>query len=386
MVTVASRNPVFSGKPRFFRPAVVGNSATLLVWICALSSVLASTGCQTVHAVPLSTQAADWSIPRELEKASLPSYVIEPPDVILIEAVKTVPEAPYHIEPLDALIIRGTQTFPDQEIDGVYVVDEQGMVDLGPAYNLGVDDEGNPTDEIIRYKVAGLTVQEAQRVIQQQMRRVVREAQVSVSLAEPRGPQEIFGEHLVRPDGTVSLGIYGAVRVAGLTLQQAEKVIEEHLLQHLEEPDVFVDVIAYNSKVCYVILDGAGFGEQVARLPITGNETVLDAISAIGGLPPSASKRSEIWVARPAPPDAECSSQTLPVDWVAITQEGSPATNYQLFPGDRIYIKADSWVALDGFIAKVTAPVERILGFTLLGAATHRDLRFIHVPPVVFQN
>ena len=45
-----------------------------------------------------------------------------------------------------------------------------------------------------------------------------------------------------------------------------------------------------NSKVYYIITDGAGSGEQVFRFPVTGSETVLDAISQIGGLPPVSSK------------------------------------------------------------------------------------------------
>ena len=47
-----------------------------------------------------------------------------------------------------------------------------------------------------------------------------------------------------------------------------------------------------------------------------------------------------IWVARPTPANHAC-NQILPVDWLAITQGGSTRTNYQLFPGDRVYVKAD---------------------------------------------
>ena len=34
---------------------------------------------------------------RELEKVSLPPYVIEPPDILTIEALRVVPKAPYRI-------------------------------------------------------------------------------------------------------------------------------------------------------------------------------------------------------------------------------------------------------------------------------------------------
>ena len=56
------------------------------------------------------------------------------------------------------------------------------------------------------------------------------------------------------------------------------------LTQYLEAPLVSVDVYAYNSKVYYVITQGAGFGDNIQRFPVTGNETVLDAISQVQGL------------------------------------------------------------------------------------------------------
>jgi polysaccharide export outer membrane protein len=203
--------------------------------------------------------------------------------------------------------------------------------------------------------------------------------------------QQVTGPHLVRPDGTVGLGIYGSIPVAGLTLNQTRegiaRAIHARLSKDFKLEDVYknvaVDVIAYNSKVYYVITDGGGYGEQVTRLPITGNETVLDAISlnalrtGIYGLPAVASKR-HIWVARP---DCHGKEQVLPVDWVGISQRGQSATNYQLLPGDRVYVKADKWRTLNATVDKVVAPFERILGATLLGSTTVNSIRGITTIP-----
>jgi polysaccharide export outer membrane protein len=182
--------------------------------------------------------------------------------------------------------------------------------------------------------------------------------------------QPIRGQHLVRPDGTINLGIYGSVYVAGMTLEQARAVIADLLSQRVKNltvRNVSVDVLAYNSKVYYVITDGGGYGEQVVRLPITGNETVLDAISLITGLPPVASKKL-IWVARATP--GHQGERILPVDWIGITQHGSAATNYQLLPGDRLYVQSEKLRRIDAGIAKFLSPIERILGVTLLGSET----------------
>jgi len=188
--------------------------------------------------------------------------------------------------------------------------------------------------------------------------------------------QPIRGQHLVRPDGSVGLGIYGSVYVAGMTLEQAQAAIVAQAstrIQKLDAKDLYVDVLAYNSKVYYVITDGGGYGEQVFRFPITGNETVLDAISQIAGLPAVASKK-QIWLARPVPGDCH-QHQILPVDWLAITQGAVTATNYQILPGDRVYVMADRWITFDSRVAKVLSPFTRMFGFTLLGAETVQTIR-----------
>lgn len=193
--------------------------------------------------------------------------------------------------------------------------------------------------------------------------------------------QPVRGPHLVRPDGTVGLGSYGAAMVAGLTLDQARQEVARVIHSKLNAEVVTlkevvealtVDVLAYNSKVFYVITDGGGYGEQVVRLPVTGNETVLDAIAQINGLSPVSSKHA-IWIARRTP-GIGGQDNILKVDWVGITQRGSAATNYQVLPGDRIYIRADRWRTADAVLAKILSPFERILGITLLGGQTYNTI------------
>jgi hypothetical protein len=94
---------------------------------------------------------------------------------------------------------------------------------------------------------------------------------------------------------------------------------------------------------------------------------VLDAIAQINGLSQVSSKK--IWIARPSPSGQGC-DQILPVDWVGVTKGGSSATNYQILPGDRVFVSEDRLVALDTGLGKLLSPMERIFGFTLLGTNT----------------
>jgi polysaccharide export outer membrane protein len=76
-----------------------------------------------------------------------------------------------------------------------------------------------------------------------------------------------------------------------------------------------------------------------------------------------------IWIARPAPGGVGC-DQILPVHWKEITKGAATATNYQVLPGDRVFIAEDKLLALSDKISRIVAPVERLLGFTLLGTQT----------------
>jgi polysaccharide export outer membrane protein len=226
--------------------------------------------------------------------------------------------------------------------------------------------------------------------------------------------QRITGQHLVAPDGTINLGIYGRIRVAGMTLDQVADVVAARLLEimpglqrgikskvdekgedvkdskdsaelwkeefqqqgynpiELLKKEMQVDVLSYNSKFYYIITDGGGYGQQVYPIPITGNETVLDALAKVNGLPPVSDKR-KVWVARAT--RAGQPPKILPVDWIGVAKCGSSETNYQLFPGDRVYVDSCSLIKADSFLAKLYSPVLRTFGVTLLGAATVNTIK-----------
>lgn len=342
---------------------------------CAVVGCLFAIGCAGVPGEDTVSEIAMSDMPRELQKMSLPDYRVEPPDILLIEAVNNIRPASDKLRAGDQLVVQVGNTPPVDPasdevlkqfryITGTYPIRSDGTIDLGPVFKA--------------VKVEGMTVSQARAAIDKHLRDTygLKMPAVSVSLPDMAGKQAISGEHLVRPDGTISLGIYGSVNVAGMTLNEVKGAVERTLVKYLYHPEVNVDVLAYNSKVYYVITDGGGFGEQIARLPVTGNETVLDAISQIQGLSQTSSKK--IWIARPAPAEMG-HTQILNVNWQAIAAEGITTTNYQILPGDRIYIQADHMIAIDNFVSKVTAPVERIMGIILLGAGVQQTLRFIHI-------
>jgi polysaccharide export outer membrane protein len=298
--------------------------------------------------------------PRELAMRHLPAYRIEPPDVLNVEVLKLVPLPPYRAKTFDVLQIQVVGTLLDQPINDFYLVDADGTVNLGPAYG--------------KTRVAGMTVEEAKEAITQHLRQVLRQPEVSVQLAQASGTQPVTGQYLVAPDGTINLRQYGQMHVAGKTIAEAEVALDKHLAQFFDSPDAAIEVVAFNSKVYYIVTQGAGLGDNVVRVPVTGNETVLDALTNVGGLSQLSSKK--IWIARPAYGGFGC-EQILPVDYDAVTQGASTCTNYQILPDDRLFIAEDRWIAANTFVAKVTDPIQRLLGFTTLGISTVRSTQIL---------
>jgi polysaccharide export outer membrane protein len=178
-----------------------------------------------------------------------------------------------------------------------------------------------------------------------------------VEVLEALPGRPITGEHLVRPDGKISLGFYGEVYVAGLTLEQVKEKVVLHLRKYLADEAlglvaaaddtgkklvavaprdsnrVFVDVTGYNSKRYYVM----GQVAHPGTIPVTGRETILDALNYAGGVIGDP-KDSEVFLIRPAK-NANGKELRLPVDVNAIIQEGDVKTNYQLMPDDRVIVK-----------------------------------------------
>jgi protein involved in polysaccharide export with SLBB domain len=141
----------------------------------------------------------------------------------------------------------------------------------------------------------------------------------------------------VLPDGKIDLGLYGRVLVAGKPIEQVEALVQSVIQAKTPNAgQINVRLISRVSKVYYVL----GQVNSPGAFPLAGRETVLDGIVAAGGLNTRAS-RTNIIVSRPTAP-CDCRI-VLPVCYPQIVQLGDTSTNYQLQPGDRIYVPAMSF-------------------------------------------
>ena len=113
---------------------------------------------------------------------------------------------------------------------------------------------------------------------------------------------------------------------------------------------VFVDIASYNSKVYFVQGDVGTPG----RLPITGKETVLDALNYAGGFIPTA-EPTDIHLYRPARGDQP--ARDYLIDHAAILR-GDAKANLQIFPDDRLVIGRNAVVKQNLELDRATAAMQ----------------------------
>lgn len=175
-------------------------------------------------------------------------------------------------------------------------------------------------------------------------------------------------DQTVLADGTVDLGPYGRAIIAGHDIEQAESLIEQQITFQIRKEDQAQDAhngptargsadapvdnghaadghesFAINVRLLEPVHQFYVLGEVNApgSYPLAGFETVLDAIVTAGGLTGSANP-CQILLARPSDP-CDC-RVTLPVCYREIVQMGNTASNYQLRPGDRIFVATRSFM------------------------------------------
>ena len=230
------------------------------------------------------------ALPRELAKQVLPQYLIEPGDVLLVEVTD----------------LNSTVRLP-----GDQTVQPDGTIDLG---------RYGPLD------VAGRTVAQIESDAQRMVTAFEHDAQRKGEHRDGQRGDSLRSDGL-RSDGLRGDGLRGGGLRGGGPLSDRQS----------REPDVPVELnvrlVEPTSKVYYV----TGEVNAPGAYPLVGRETVLDAIIEAGDLTDRAN-RHKIILSRPSAP-GQC-RLVLPICYRHIVQLGDTTTNYQIRPGDRIFVSS----------------------------------------------
>ncbi len=166
-------------------------------------------------------------------------------------------------------------------------------------------------------------------------------------------PVQIPSDHTGQQDGTIDLGSYGRMQVSGLTIPDIQNRVQQAVVhtetakrqskiglashnnasetEELPDLGVAVRLVSQERGLVYVM----GEVNAPGSYPLTGSETALDAIIAAGGLSDRANEHKVILT---RPRTADKPRLILPICYQRVLQLGDVETNYQLKPGDRIYV------------------------------------------------
>ncbi|HWC64557.1 MAG TPA: polysaccharide biosynthesis/export family protein [Thermoanaerobaculia bacterium] len=147
---------------------------------------------------------------------------------------------------------------------------------------------------------------------------------------------ELNVERRVSDAGDIDLPLLGDFPVAGLTAREAAGKLEELLkAKYVNRASVSILIKDFESRPISVL----GAVAKPGSLTVSGNWTLLQAISAAGGLTPQAGKR--IYVLRRADNSL---SDTLELSTDDVLQSASTLWNVPIYPSDVINVPAKTTV------------------------------------------
>ena len=154
------------------------------------------------------------------------------------------------------------------------------------------------------------------------------------------GFPDLSGEQVIMSDGTIQLPMVGAIRVAGLSSTQANRVITEALRPYVRRPQVALSLLSFSPLQISVTGEVLHPGprslspEDAEASPIT----LSDALMLAGGITPDADLRSIVIRRSALAGETTDSSTEIQVNlWQAI-QQGELASDVPIYNGDEIHV------------------------------------------------
>jgi polysaccharide export outer membrane protein len=170
---------------------------------------------------------------------------------------------------------------------------------------------------------------------------------------EVRRHPEFGGEYTVNSEGKIEYKYIGDIIVSGLTKIGLNERLQEVLSEYIIEPEVDVQIVAYLSKVFYVVGDVNRPGKFYMKGDaITVRESLVQA-----GLPNHAAAMRRC---RIITPDESGENNYVNVNVYKLLYEGDLRQNLVMKPGDVLYIPA----TIMAKAIRVISPVTNVISGT----------------------
>lgn len=169
---------------------------------------------------------------------------------------------------------------------------------------------------------------------------------------------------MITNEGTIDLALVGTTSVAGLTIDDAQKIIEQEYGKYIRNVDVAIQLIAPKSLRYYLLGDFAQPGVKYPERQLS----LLDALSLGGSLNVDNADLYQAYVS--------IGNNKLPVDLRALLVDGDMSQNVLLDPGSTIVIPpaSDEKAFVFGSVGKPGAIAFEGGGLTILQALSEAGM------------
>ena len=175
-----------------------------------------------------------------------------------------------------------------------------------------------------------------------------------------RSQPEFSGNFIINFDGRIQYNYVGDVPIAGLTKYEVQQVLEKLIQKYVRVPIVNVAIVAYNSKVVYVIGEVGRPGKFIMR----GDAIKLREAILAAGLPTHDAALSRIHVIKPDLNDP----RIRVINMKRILYKGKLKDDVDLFPGEIVVVPSTVLSKVNDFLASLLSPVTRAASVAALAA------------------
>jgi polysaccharide export outer membrane protein len=160
-------------------------------------------------------------------------------------------------------------------------------------------------------------------------------------------------------DGNVNMPLIGRVHVSGMTVQELEADLVQRLREYIRDPQVIISVVQFRSEPVFFV----GAFKSPGIYPLQGRRTLVEMLTAIGGLQPNASRHIKVtrraeYGTIPLPgviEDPEKKISTVEISMGSLRENVNPAEDILLQPYDVISVERAEQIYLNGEVGHPSA-------------------------------
>jgi polysaccharide export outer membrane protein len=160
-------------------------------------------------------------------------------------------------------------------------------------------------------------------------------------------------------EGFLTLPVVGRIRAAGLTVEALEAELTKRLAEFVRNPQVAISLVQFRSDPVFFV----GAFKNPGIYPLQGNRTLVEMLTAVGGLLPNAnrrirvSRRSEYGrIDLPGAVDnPERKISYVEISLESLTQDINPAADIVLEPYDIISVDRAERIYVSGSVVRAGA-------------------------------